>query len=73
MKFRVIGTLSLINIYHKNHQGAENVFHERNRNIGTLGIKNSLVHLKEVVKLYIKLYYRLFMSCLVFKIFRLKK
>ena len=33
----------------------------------------SLVHLKELLKLYIKLYYRLFISCLVFKIFGLKK
>jgi hypothetical protein len=31
-----------------------------------------LVHLKELLKLNIKLYYRLFISCLVFKIFRLK-
>jgi hypothetical protein len=41
-----------------------------------LAIKNSLVHLKELLKLYIKLClvcYRLFMSCLVFKIFRPKK
>jgi hypothetical protein len=35
--------------------------------------KISLVHLKERLKLYIKLYCRLFISCLVFKIFRLKK
>ena len=35
--------------------------------------KISLVHLKELLKLHIKLYYRLFISCLVFKIFPLKK
>ena len=34
--------------------------------------KISLVHLKELLKLYMKLSYRLFISCLVFKIFRLK-
>jgi hypothetical protein len=41
--------------------------------VRTLAIKKSLVHLKELLKLYIKLNYRLFISCLVCKIFRLKK
>ena len=73
VNFRVICYLNFSDRSSLEYLWGDNVYSSLVDASKDIGNKNSLVHLKDLLKLYIRLYYRFFISCLILKIFQLKK